>query len=301
MFGFGSFVLIIFSLFWKSGQETLAWLYERLDGGSLPLCSMVAPFGRSSGEMGQRRQRGEWKLIGAHRNYFNRGKEVAFGSSSFIWKNFFGLKARISFRFFFNAAERKCNNLNVKRGCLCIFDTWGEAPHLHLVRQVSEDHYRHFLLLCSSLKDEKVGWNRLLNQTRGAADALLSLLHFSNFCSGGWKRQQVDARWVLSSIWQRAASQLVSVWDIYEGSRPKGRDTIWVAGTSFTVYWAETLQYYSTLMDVCDSIECSVAWFHYYLSPSVLCCGFCRWSVVGSQLSCFLSINDFSVVGWITF
>lgn len=70
----------------------------------------------------------------------------------------FTTEAQISPEFCFRfsvAAERKCHNLNVKRGCRCIFDTWGEAPHLHLARQVSEEHCRPFILLPILLKKKK--------------------------------------------------------------------------------------------------------------------------------------------------
>lgn len=65
------------------------------------------------------------------------------------------------------AAERKCNNLNVKLGCLCIFDTWGDASHLHLMRQVSEEHDCLVFPFSSSSQEKKKGaFNRLLNRTQ---------------------------------------------------------------------------------------------------------------------------------------
>lgn len=197
----------LLSIFWKSGQETFARLHDLLDDGSL-LCSMVAPIGRSGEGMGQRRQWGEWKLIGAHRNYFNWGKEVAFGSSCLIWNHF--SQRRREFPPFCNRSRAEVQEFKCQAGLSVYF--W------YLRRSATPSpsatgKRRALLSFPFAFHDFK---RRKKSPQTGCwierkGSWMRHYYTVVNFCSGRWKRQQVDVRWVLSTIWKRAASQLLSV------------------------------------------------------------------------------------------
>lgn len=148
MFGVGPLVFIIFNILkvWTGNVRTASWTTWRRLAASLLHGRTHRPQQRAAAE---RWHRGDsegsenWSVLTETTSAEQRKSHSAHLKPLFI------ARERIYPRFFI-AAERKCKNLNAKRGCLCIFDTWGEAPHLHLVRQVSEDHCRPFLLLSSS-------------------------------------------------------------------------------------------------------------------------------------------------------